>query len=59
MIKPLIKVIRRKCNMGCYSVFKNSAHKLVIQAISNGRIQALNEYLETFKGQQLGLFRDG
>jgi hypothetical protein len=45
--------------MGCYSVFKNSAHKLVIQAISNGRIQALNEYLETFKGQQLGLFRDG
>jgi hypothetical protein len=36
-----------------------SAHKLVSQAISNGRICASNEYLETFEGQQLGLFRDG
>jgi hypothetical protein len=31
----------------------------VSQAISNGRIRALNEYLETFEGQQLGSFRDG
>jgi hypothetical protein len=41
------------------SVFEKSAHKLVSQAISNGRIRASNEYLETFKGQQLGSFRDG
>jgi hypothetical protein len=40
------------------SVFKKSAHKLVSQAISNGRIHALNEYLETFKGQQLGSLHD-
>jgi hypothetical protein len=40
-------------------VFEKSAHRLVSQAISNGRIRASNEYLETFKGQQLGLFRDG
>jgi hypothetical protein len=32
------------------SVFEKSAHKLVSQAISNGRIRASNEYLETFKG---------
>jgi hypothetical protein len=41
------------------SVFEKSAHKLVSQAISNGRIRTSNEYLETFKGQQLGSFRDG
>jgi hypothetical protein len=41
------------------SVFEKSAHKLVSQAISNGRIRASNEYMETFEGQQLGLFRDG
>jgi hypothetical protein len=41
------------------SVFKKSAHMLVSQAISNGRIRALNEFLETFEGQQLGSFRDG
>jgi hypothetical protein len=41
------------------SVFEKSAHKLVSQAISNGRIRPLNEYLETFEGQQLGSFRDG
>jgi hypothetical protein len=41
------------------SVFEKSAHKLMSQAISNGRIRASNEYLETFEGQQLGLFRDG
>jgi hypothetical protein len=41
------------------SVFEKSAHKLVRQAISNGRICASNEYLETFEGQQLGSFRDG
>jgi hypothetical protein len=36
------------------SVFQKSAHMLVSQAISNGRIRASNEYLETFEGQQLG-----
>jgi hypothetical protein len=41
------------------SVFKNSAHKLVSQAISKGWIRALNEYLEAFEGQQLGSFRVG
>jgi hypothetical protein len=41
------------------SVFEKSAHKLVSQAISNGQIRASNEYLETFKGQQLGSFRVG
>jgi hypothetical protein len=41
------------------SVFEKSVYKIVSQAISNGRIRALNEYLETFKGQQLGSFRDG
>jgi hypothetical protein len=32
------------------SVFEKSAHKLMSQAISNGRIRASNEYMETFKG---------
>jgi hypothetical protein len=41
------------------SVFEKSAHKLMSQAISNGRIHALNEYLETFERQQLGSFHDG
>jgi hypothetical protein len=41
------------------SVFEKSAQKLVSQAISNGWIHALNEYLETFEGQQLGSFCDG
>jgi hypothetical protein len=41
------------------SVFEKSAHKLMSQAISNGWIRALNKYLETFEGQQLGSFRDG
>jgi hypothetical protein len=41
------------------SVFQKSAHKLMSQAISNVWIHASNEYLETFKGQQLGLFHDG
>jgi hypothetical protein len=41
------------------SVFEKSAHKLVSQVISNGQICPSNEYLETFKGQQLGSFRDG
>jgi hypothetical protein len=41
------------------SVFEKSAHRLVSQAISNGRICASNEYLQTFVGQQLGSFRDG
>jgi hypothetical protein len=41
------------------SVFEKSAHKLVSQSISNGRIRASNEYLQTVKGQQLDLFHDG
>jgi hypothetical protein len=41
------------------SVFEKSAHKLVSQAISNGRIRASNKYLETFEGQELGSFHDG
>jgi hypothetical protein len=41
------------------SVFEKSAHRLVSQAISNGRIRVSNEYLETLEGQQLGSFRDG
>jgi hypothetical protein len=41
------------------SVFDKSAHKLVSQAISNGRIRASNKYLETFEGQELGSFHDG
>jgi hypothetical protein len=41
------------------SVFEKSVYKIVSQAISNGWIHALNEYLETFKGQQLGSFHDG
>jgi hypothetical protein len=41
------------------SVFEKSAHKLVSQAISNGRIHTSNEYLEMFEGQQLGSFYDG
>jgi hypothetical protein len=41
------------------SVFKKSAHKLVSQAISNGRIRASNEYLEMLEGLQLGSFHDG
>jgi hypothetical protein len=36
-----------------------SSHKLVNQAISNGWIRTSNEYMEMFKGQQLGSFRDG
>jgi hypothetical protein len=41
------------------TVFEKSAHNLVSQAISNERIHASNEYLETFEGQQLSSFRDG
>jgi hypothetical protein len=41
------------------SVFEKSAHKIVSQSISNGRIHALNKYLQTVEGQQLGSFRDG
>jgi hypothetical protein len=41
------------------SVFKKSAHKLICQSISNGRIDASNEYMQMIEGQQIGLFRDG
>jgi hypothetical protein len=41
------------------SVFEKSAHKLVSQSITNGRICASNEYLQTVEGQQLGSFHDG
>jgi hypothetical protein len=41
------------------SVFEKSAMKLMSQSISNGRIHALNEYLQTIEGQQTSAFRDG
>jgi hypothetical protein len=41
------------------SVFDKSATKLVSQSISNGRIQASNEYLQTVEGQQTIVFHDG
>jgi hypothetical protein len=41
------------------SVFEKSAMKLVCQSISNGRIDALNEYLQMVEGQQMGLFLNG
>jgi hypothetical protein len=40
-------------------VFDKSATRLVGQAISNGQIHASNEYLETFTGQQMNMFRNG
>jgi hypothetical protein len=40
------------------SVFEKSAMKLVSQSISNGRIHALNEYLQRIEGQQTSTFRD-
>jgi hypothetical protein len=36
-----------------------NAHKLMSQAILNGRTHASNEYVETFEGQQLSSFCDG
>jgi hypothetical protein len=41
------------------SVFKNNAHKLVSQSMSNGWIHASNEYLQMVEGQQMGSFCDG
>ena len=41
------------------SVFDKSATKLVGQSISNGRIHASNEYLQTFVRQQTNAFHDG
>jgi hypothetical protein len=41
------------------SVFEKSATKLVSRSISNGWIQASNEYLQTVEGQQTSVFRDG
>jgi hypothetical protein len=41
------------------SAFEKSAHRLVSQAVSNGWIHAMNEYLETFEGQQPDSFRVG
>jgi hypothetical protein len=40
------------------SVLEKSAHKLVSQSISNGRIRASNEYMQMVEGQQMGSFRD-
>jgi hypothetical protein len=40
-------------------MFEKNAHKLVSQSISNGRIHALNEYLQTVEGRQMGSFHDG
>jgi hypothetical protein len=41
------------------SVFEKSSHKLRSQSISNGRIRASNEYLQTVEGQQLRKLCDG
>jgi hypothetical protein len=41
------------------SVFDKSATKLMGQSISNGRVHALNEYLQTFTEQQMNMFRNG
>jgi hypothetical protein len=41
------------------SVFEKSAHKLVSQSISNGRICASSDYMQMVEGQQMGSFRDG
>ena len=41
------------------AVFNTSAQKLVTQAISNARIQATNEWLRKFEGQNLAQFRSG
>jgi hypothetical protein len=40
-------------------VFNNSVMKLVSQAISNARIQAINDWLKKFKGQVVIVFREG
>jgi hypothetical protein len=40
------------------AVFNMNAMKGVREAISNARIQATNEYLKKFTGQDLGSFRD-
>jgi hypothetical protein len=40
-------------------MFEKNAHKLVSQSISNGRIHALNEYLQMVEGRQMGSFHDG
>jgi hypothetical protein len=41
------------------SMFEKTAMKLVSQSISNGRIHASNEYLQTIEGKQTNVFRDG
>jgi hypothetical protein len=41
------------------SVFEKSSQKPLSQSISNGRIHASNEYLQTVEGLQLGSFRNG
>ena len=38
-------------------VFHANAMKVVREAFNNGRIQATNEYLKKFEGQQLESFR--
>jgi hypothetical protein len=40
-------------------MFEKSSTKLVGQSTSNGQIHALNEYLQTFEGQQTNVFHDG
>jgi hypothetical protein len=40
-------------------VFDKSATKLVTQSISNARIHASNEYLQTFMGQQTNMVHNG
>jgi hypothetical protein len=41
------------------AVFNKNGTKLVTQAISNARIQATNDYMKKYVGQEQGSFRDG
>jgi hypothetical protein len=58
-IAEMIPLAKRRHARPHKECVKKSAHKLVSQSITNGRIHASNEYLQTVEGQQLGSFRDG
>jgi hypothetical protein len=58
-IVEMISLVKRRHAGPREECVREECSKLVSQAISNGWIRASNEYLETFKGQQLGLFHDG
>jgi hypothetical protein len=58
-IAEMILLVKRRHAGPREECVREECSKLVSQAISNGWIRASNEYLEMFKGQQLGLFHDG